>query len=428
MHADVLVDDELQAREADALVGQALECERELGVADVHHDLGRRRRHAVERDVVDDDRQQAGVDVARVAFRTGHGHRIAFGEHLGGIAAADDRGNAKLARDDRRMAGATAAVGDDRPRALHHRLPVGVGHLGDQHVARLHAVHFGGGADEPHRALPDLLTDRASARQHLGGLLEAIPAQRIVGVLRAHGFRPRLQHVELAVVTVAAPFDVHRALVMLLDGHRDARELLDFRIGQRKPHAIGGRDLLGAGRAPGGRGVGEHHPCRLGTHALAQDRGLAAREVVLPDVELVRVHDPLHHRFAEAVRGRDEHDAAEPGFGVHREHHAGRARVAADHALHAGRKCDVGVRIALVHAVRDRAVVVERGEYLLYRLKNVLQATDIKECFLLSSERGVGHVFGGRRRTHSECRPGRRLFQRRIRGANFGLERSRQWR
>src|SRR3546814_1753953 len=40
-----------------------------------------------------------------------------------------------------RSAGAAAAVGDDRRRALHHRLPVGIGHVGDQHVAGLHAVH-----------------------------------------------------------------------------------------------------------------------------------------------------------------------------------------------------------------------------------------------------------------------------------------------
>ena len=39
--------------------------------------------------------------------------------------------------------------------------------------------------------------------------------------------------------------------------------------------------------------------------------------------------------------------------------------VAADHPLHAGRQRDVGVREALVHAVGNRAIVVERRERLL---------------------------------------------------------------
>ena len=46
--------------------------------------------------------------------------------------------------------------------------------------------------------------------------------------------------------------------------------------------------------------------------------------------------------------------------------------VAAHHALHAGGERDVGVREALVHAVGDGAVVVERGKYLLYCMKYIL--------------------------------------------------------
>ena len=60
---------------------------------------------------------------------------------------------------------------------------------------------------------------------------------------------------------------------------------------------------------------------------------------------------------------------------------------------------------ALVHAIGDGAIVVEAGEYLLYRMKNIVQAIDIKKCFLLSGERGVGQVLGRRRRAH---RPGTR--------------------
>ena len=47
-------------------------------------------------------------------------------------------GKPEFARDDRRMSGPSALVGDDRGDAPHHRLPIGIGHLGDEHLARLH--------------------------------------------------------------------------------------------------------------------------------------------------------------------------------------------------------------------------------------------------------------------------------------------------
>jgi hypothetical protein len=65
MDADVAVDDELEPREPTPSFGQALELERELGIADVHHDLGRRRRHAVERHVDDLEGHEPLVDVSR---------------------------------------------------------------------------------------------------------------------------------------------------------------------------------------------------------------------------------------------------------------------------------------------------------------------------------------------------------------------------
>ena len=78
---------------------------------------------------------------------------------LRGIAAADHRGNAQLARDDGRVTGAAAAVGDDGRGALHDRLPVRIGHVGDQHVAGLHARHLGGVAHHARGAGADALAD-----------------------------------------------------------------------------------------------------------------------------------------------------------------------------------------------------------------------------------------------------------------------------
>src|SRR3546814_1961104 len=53
-------------------------------------------------------------------------------------------------------------MGHDRRRALHHRLPVGIGHVGDQHVTGLHAVHVVERAHHARHAAADLLADRRS--------------------------------------------------------------------------------------------------------------------------------------------------------------------------------------------------------------------------------------------------------------------------
>ena len=85
-------------------------------------------------------------------------------------AGADHGGDAELAGDDRGVAGAAAAVGDDRRGPLHDRLPVGVGHVGDQHLARVELVHLVDGGEHPHRAGADLLPDRAPLDEHLAAL------------------------------------------------------------------------------------------------------------------------------------------------------------------------------------------------------------------------------------------------------------------
>ena len=114
-------------------------------------------------------------------------------------------------------------------------------------------------------------------------------------------------------------------------------------------------------RLPGRAVVGEHHldaPWRR--RVLRRIAGRPAARLRLVDVELVRIHRALHDGLAEPVRRRDEHDLVEARLGVEREHHAGGAQVAAHHPLDAGRQRDVRVREALVDAIGDRAIVVER--------------------------------------------------------------------
>ena len=376
--ADVAVDDELEPGEPDALVGQPLERERELRVADVHHDLGRAIRHAVERRLDHLDLERALVDVAGVALGTRDGDRRAFRQHRRRVAAPHDRRDAELAGDDRRVAGAPATVGDDRRGPLHHGLPVRVGHVGDEHVACLDLVHLGGGADQAHRADADLLADRATAREHRCRPLQPIAARRLgAAFLRLHGLGTRLEHVQLPVESVATPLDVHRAAVVPLDRHRAATERVGLLVGDGEAQALGLRNLDGGRRAAGRLRIGEDHPDRLAADGLAQDRRTSLGEVALVDVELIGVDRALHDGLAKAVRRSDEHDLVEARLRVQGEHHAGRAEVAAHHPLHAGGEGNVGMREALVHSIGDRAVVVEARKYLLYCVKNVIQSLDI---------------------------------------------------
>ena len=80
-----------------------------------------------------------------------------------------------------------------------------------------------------------------------------------------------------------------------------------------------------------------------------------------------------------------------------------RATVAADHALHARRQRDVGMREALVDAVGDRPVVVERREDVMDAVEDRIDAGDVQKGLLLACERGVGQVFGGRAGPDREC-------------------------
>ena len=140
--ADLPVDDELEAGQPDPPVRQLGERERLVGRPDVHHDLDRDVRHLGQLGPLDGEVEDAVVDEAGVALGARDGDLAAVGQLLGGRAGADHRGDAELAGDDRGVAGAAAAVGDDRRGPLHDRLPVGVGHVGDQHLALAELVHL----------------------------------------------------------------------------------------------------------------------------------------------------------------------------------------------------------------------------------------------------------------------------------------------
>ena len=71
----------------------------------------------VELGLLDGEVEQPVVDEAGVALGAGDGDLVGRRSSVrGGRAGADDGGDAELAGDDRGVAGAAAAVGDDRAR------------------------------------------------------------------------------------------------------------------------------------------------------------------------------------------------------------------------------------------------------------------------------------------------------------------------
>ena len=234
----------------------------------------------------------AAIDVSGIAFGTRDGNRVAFIEHLGCIAAADERRDTELSRDDRRMTGTPAAIGDDRAGPLHHRLPVGIGHVGNQDVSCLDPIHLARRLDHPHRSRTDLLADCTPVGQRLAVLLETVFLHHRAGTLAHHGFGTRLQDVELAVVTTLAPFDVHRAAIVLFDDHRITRELEHILVVQGELGAFGFRDIDRCRGATCNLLVGEHHLDELGAQIAANHRRLALPQRRLVNIELVRFTAP----------------------------------------------------------------------------------------------------------------------------------------
>ncbi len=205
--------------------------------------------------------------------------------------------------------------------------------------------------------------------------------------------------VQLLVGAVARPFDVHGAAVMLLDEQRLPRQLLHLRVAERESRPLGAGHFHRA-HALGGPCVRIDHLDGFGPKTAAQYRGAPGAQPGLVDVELVRVHRALHDGLPQAVGAGDEHHLAETRVGIEREHHAARAQIAPYHVLHAHRQRDLRMLEALVHAIGDGAIVVQRGVHLVYRAQQRRLALYVEEGLLLSGEGGGGQVLGGGRGAH----------------------------
>src|SRR5690606_42092161 len=103
---------------------------------------------------------------------------------------------------------APAAVGHDGGGQLHDRLPIGVGHVGDQHIALLDAVHLAGTFDDPNDASRCLRVDGTADDQRFAPAPHAVARQHAARAA-LDCFGPGLDHVDVTVLPVLDPLDVH---------------------------------------------------------------------------------------------------------------------------------------------------------------------------------------------------------------------------
>ena len=303
MDADLAVDDEFHTCQADAFARQVGEAECEFGVADVHHHFNRRFRHIVQGNVGDLYVQQAGVDKAGIAFGTGYGNFLTVAQQFGCVAAADYGRNTQFARDDGGVAGTAAAVGNDSGSAFHYRLPIRVGHVGNEYVASFHGIHFGGVFHQADFALTDFLTDGAAFAQY-GFVAVDVEAAQVAAAffLGFHGFRTGLQDVEFAVQAVTAPFDIHRAAVVFFDCQRVVCQLGDFFVGNGEAVAVFFGNIDVHYGFTGFCFVGKDHFDLFRTHGFAQDGRFACFQRGFENIEFVRVDRALYDVFTQTVR------------------------------------------------------------------------------------------------------------------------------
>ena len=156
------------------MVGQLRKVKSQLRVANVHGDLDRNVGHFATLHFGDFGFQKAVVDVTGITLRAANGHQSAFFQGIGGSSTTHYRWNTQFAGNDGGVASAAATVGHNGAGPLHHRLPVGVGHIGHQHIASLHRIHFTDVLHQTHGASANFLSNGAAFSQHGASAFEFV--------------------------------------------------------------------------------------------------------------------------------------------------------------------------------------------------------------------------------------------------------------
>ena len=228
MNLNAIGDDELDARQADAVARQFPPTKRAARAGDIEHDRRARFWQLLQADFLLGEIEQSVVNKAFVALSAGERHLLAIAQNFCRLTCADDCRNAKLAADDRCVTGSPAEVGDDAFGFFEDRTPIGIGHFGNEDAAFLKLAELARAFDAADFRGSNCLTDGQTGEHSLAFFLEPISGERAGFFQRLHGLRSRLHDEDLTGVAISRPFDVHGLFVMLLDRARPFGQTQDF--------------------------------------------------------------------------------------------------------------------------------------------------------------------------------------------------------
>ena len=180
----------------------------------------------------------------------------------------------------------------------------------------------------------NLLPHGPAGRQHRTGLLEGVSFECRWRPPRRHRLWPRLDDVDLPIVGILGPLDVHghwlpglgRVVVFDRDGISRNSKHLRITDGEALALAFWYGNITRASLA-----IAIDHAHLLPPQRPAEDGAMAETERRFVHVEFVGINCALDYVLAEPVDGGDEHNIAKPGLGVERKGHSARGRIGPDH-------------------------------------------------------------------------------------------------
>ena len=298
------------------------------------------------------------------------------------------------------MAGATSVVSDNTGGLAHNRDPVGVSDLANKDATRTELLDLLDCSDDANLAVKNALSNGGTLDERFGRvLLDEGVRNKLTGVSSGlDGFGAGLNDKEVAI-EVLCPFNIHRRR------HTSALRvvLLDLLAppGERKNILIVERELASAGS--GGADVfrrhagstSKDHGLLLLSHLLAKDWAqLLVVEEWFVDQELIGADFSLHHVFSQSKGRVDKYGVGEACLSIDGEHDTRRTFIASGHKLDTNGQGHCCVVEAMRATVDNGTVGEEGGVAIATGLDELLLATDVEVCLLLTSKGRFGKILG----------------------------------
>ena len=396
MLMDIGSPDELLAHQANAIAGQSAVFFCQLGVAQIHINLG-----AGGREIFCSSNNLLSRLFSLGFFNDAfinnamsciNGYinaiRNSGGSSFTAALSTNDAGNTQLAGYDGSVAGHAAAIGYNSLRLLHSRYPVGSGHFGYQNFAFLELVNAGRiqnymyAASHITRASRQTFDNYFAVSSHF--LLLFRCATIFFIATAPYGFRASLQDVNLVVALVNAPFHIHVAAIVSFNFLSAFSQFFDLSIGQLLLVLF----------------IQRNHYFFAVASSLTNQLDILTIDILLNDFSgslingvVIRGYSALYNVFAQAPSAFDKNVLIVAGSNVNSEHNA--CSLGEYHHLYCCRKSNIQMVKALFFTIVYSAVGKAGSIAFLNLCYDGSSALNIQIGILLTSERSVRQVLSG---------------------------------